>query len=68
MSRPPNIEVLSIVELRALVVDLPGQISALGRFVAEQRDEIARLKGMKGRPEIKLNVPPSGMEKASRSV
>lgn len=68
MSKPPNIEALSTIELRALVVNLLDQVSALGRVVAEQRDEIARLKGLKGRPDIKPNVAPSGMEKASRPV
>ena len=68
MSKPSNIEALSTAELKALVGDLLCQVSALGRIVSEQRDEIARLKGLKGRPDIKPNVPPSGMEKASRSV
>jgi hypothetical protein len=66
MTLPSNIDALSPAELKALVVGLVEQVSALSRIVAEQRDEIARLKGLKGRPDIKPNVPPSGMEKASR--
>ena len=58
MTQAPDLRNLSIAEKDALILELMAQVTSLTRLVADLREEVARLKGLNGRPPIK----PSGME------
>jgi hypothetical protein len=47
---------LSGAEKDALILELAAKVSQLERLVSDLREENARLKGLKGRPQIR----PSG--------
>jgi hypothetical protein len=64
---PSALSDLSRPELEALSVELLGKVADLEKIVGEQREEIARLKGLKGRPVIKPSKP-SGMDNATEPL
>jgi hypothetical protein len=59
----PDISGLGLEELKTLLVQALEKVARLEKENAELREEIARLKGLKGRPKLK----PSGMEKATET-
>ncbi|MFZ1101750.1 MAG: hypothetical protein WAN86_02565 [Hyphomicrobiaceae bacterium] len=61
MAESPRIEGLGLEELKSLLVQVLEDNARLKTENSELRDEIARLKGLKGRPTIK----PSGMQAAT---
>ncbi len=60
---PPDVDRLDVAALKALVFDLLEKGAARDAEIAALREEIRRLKGLSGPPDIK----PSGMDKKARS-
>jgi hypothetical protein len=61
VTNPLDLSKLSGAEKDALILELAVKVSQLERLVSDLREENTRLKGLKGRPQIK----PSGMETAT---
>jgi hypothetical protein len=64
VSPSPGLDELTTIQLKELVVRLLNEVAELKRTNGELHEEVARLKGLKGRPDIK----PSGMEKGTESA
>jgi transposase IS66 family protein len=61
MNPPAALDGLTSAQLKELVVERLDEVAALKQTVGSLREEVARLKGLKGRPDIK----PSGMDAAT---
>lgn len=61
MPPPVDLDTQSNADLKRLVLELLGKIAELERQLGDQRAEVARLKGLKGKPRIK----PSGLDMAT---
>src|SRR5512134_4192623 len=62
---PPDVDALSPSMLKSLTLGLLEENARLASENAALREEIARLKGLKGKPDINPPSTPSGMEKAT---
>jgi hypothetical protein len=62
---PPDVDALSPLVLKPLTLRLLEENARLASENTALREEIARLKGLKGKPDIKPPSTPSGMEKAT---
>jgi len=66
---PPDVDALTVSELKRLLFASIEEIAALRDEVTSLRGEISRLKGLKAKPEIKAAAQkPSGMERATEKA
>jgi len=65
MTEASDFDDLPASELKHLVLQLLAENAEQARQIAALRDEVARLKGQKGRPGIKPPSRPSGMERGT---
>lgn len=66
MAKPPfDLDGFSPLVLKPLTLGLLEENARLSSENAALRDEVARLKGLKGKPDIKPPSGPSGMERAT---
>ena len=62
----PDVEALGLDDLKRLTLQLLERVASLETENAALREEIARLKGLKGRPKLRPSgMGPSGMDKAT---
>jgi hypothetical protein len=64
-NQSPDISTLDLEGLKQLVLELMQDNAQLRAEIVFLREEVAHLKGLKGRPDIKPPSPPSGMEKGT---
>ena len=58
-----NLTVMTLAELRTLAEHQGARIAELEQANATLKEEVARLKGLKGRPDIKPDIKPSDLDK-----
>jgi len=64
-NRPQDVDALTFDDLKRLVLGVMEENARLRAEVAVLREENARLKGLKGKPNIKPPAKPSGMDKGT---
>jgi hypothetical protein len=67
-NRVRNIDAASFDDLKRLVLGVMEENAQLRAEVGFLKEEIARLKGLKGKPDIKPPSTPSGMEKGTNAA
>jgi hypothetical protein len=64
-NRPQDIDAATFDDLKRLVLGVMEENGRLRAEIGLLREEVARLKGLKGKPDIKPPAKPSGMDKGT---